>query len=160
MALITTPGSASADSYATVAEADAYIAIRGFATTWPTVEADKEKLLKWAALLMNTWVWLGSAAASTQSLAWPRSGLYDTNGYALAETTIPAAIKNAQIEFAFQLKGSDWTQGLGPIAEQYVKVGPIEVKNEYYRPIPSSVLAFVQSYMAGSPGVMLNVVRG
>ena len=160
MALVTTPGGATADSYATVAEADAYIAIRGFATAWPALEADKEKLLKWAALLMNTWVWLGSATTSTQALAWPRSSLYDPSGYALDENTIPAAIKNAQIEFAFQLKGSDWSQGLGPIAEQYVKIGPIEVKNEYYRPIPSSVLAFVQAYMAGSPGVMLNVVRG
>jgi hypothetical protein len=54
MALDATPGGASADSYLTVEEADAYFAARLHATTWAAATlGQKEAALKWATRLFD-----------------------------------------------------------------------------------------------------------
>lgn len=53
--------------------------------------------------------WTGSPATTTQRLAWPRIGMYDANGNAIASNVIPQALKDAESELAGQLLIADTT---------------------------------------------------
>ena len=138
MALTTTIGSASADSYASVAEADVYMAARGNlqlnaqSAEWSgLITAEKEIRLRLAASLLDSLTFRGIKATKAQALSFPRlfrgddlwpkddlgnlSDAYeyryedwdeitdtaDAYGYTLP--TIPQAIKDAQVETAFQV---------------------------------------------------------
>jgi hypothetical protein len=105
MTLTTTPGSATADSYATLVEAAAYHAARGNAT-WTGADADKETALRRA----TAWVdgryagrWPGRQTyARVQALAWPRSYADDTDGNPVDPATIPPEVISATCEAALR----------------------------------------------------------
>lgn len=161
MALVTTSGSASADSYASQAEATAYLAIRTTATTWTALATDvKDNYLRWAAVVLDTMDWRGARTAETQALAWPRTAVEDRDGYAINDDAIPTWLKRAQAEMAFQLVSNDWTQGQGPTYARRVKVGSLEVEGETHKKIPSPVLALARPYLRSIPGVIVPLVRG
>lgn len=134
MSLITTPGAANADSYATLAEATAYNAGRTFSSDWTDNDSpDQEAALKQAArMLDSSFRWTGAAVDDVQALTWPRSGMLTRNGFAIptaGSTSIPQALKDAQSEFARQLLVADRTadneaqkQGISS-----VKAGPVTV---------------------------------
>lgn len=106
---VTTPGAANATSYATVEEADDYHLGRLHVDAWDTVD-DKEAALMWAAQVLDGWVvWTGLATYEVQARSWPRKGMFNRNGFAIAETTIPTELKYAQAELARQLAVSDLT---------------------------------------------------
>jgi len=129
MPLEATPGSASANSYLTVVEADAYHAGRLHADDWTLADDVKKE----AALIMATQfidamftpgryeyelqgntvrtinAWTGAATTSVQALAWPRKGMTNRNGYPIADTVVPQELKNATAELARQMIASDLT---------------------------------------------------
>lgn len=109
MALVTTPGAANADSYASVAEADAYNVNRTFSADWSNAENDvKEAALRQAAIFLDAaFDWTGVATDGVQVLAWPRTSMLSKNGYLIDSTVIPQALKNAQSEFAKELVKND-----------------------------------------------------
>ncbi len=110
MSLDTTPGSATADSYATLAEFEAYAANRLPALAWFAAAADplKEAALRAAARELDAaFDWTGAAVDATQALTWPRSGMLTRNGFNISTTTIPVPLKQAQCEFALQIGASD-----------------------------------------------------
>jgi len=110
MALIETPGSASANTYATLAELNAYAANRVPALTWFTAatDAQKEAALQAAARSLDAcFTWTGTAVDDIQALTWPRSGMTTRNGFAIATTVVPVDLKNAQCEMALQLGAGD-----------------------------------------------------
>jgi len=110
MALIETPGSASANTYATLAEFNAYAANRVPALTWFTAATDpqKEAALQAAARSLDAcFTWTGTAVDDVQALTWPRSGMLTRNGFAIATTVVPVDLKNAQCEMALQLGAGD-----------------------------------------------------
>lgn len=161
MALVTTSGSASADSYATQAEATAYLAIRTTGTTWTALTSDvKDNYLRWAAMTLDNLDWRGYRTAETQALAWPRADVEDKDGYAIEDDAIPTWLKRAQAEMAYQLVSTDWTQGLGTTPARRVKLGSLEVEGKSYRAVPSSVLAFLRPYLRSIPGLIVPLVRG
>ncbi len=127
--IVTTVGSASANSYASLAEADAYFALRPNATAWTAIMDgdERSKLLLWAMRSLDGLGWVGARVVPTQSLDWPRlavrpvermppyalrygtlqplvfpgaPGLYDLRGQFHATTSIPQGVKDAQCEFA------------------------------------------------------------
>ncbi|CAB4190488.1 hypothetical protein UFOVP1196_63 [uncultured Caudovirales phage] len=130
-----TVGSASANSYVTKAEADAYFATRLYPESWDNA-ADPE-----AALIMATRVldmalsgqtyyeapsvnnkgqsttgvlrtrpsWTGAAVDGTQALAWPRSGMLNRNKFAIATNALPRELKEATCELTYQLLKGDRT---------------------------------------------------
>lgn len=53
--------------------------------------------------------WTGLPASATQRLAWPRIGMFDRNGNAIPSDVIPQDLKDANAEFAGQLKKGDRT---------------------------------------------------
>lgn len=120
-----TVGGASSNTYCTEAEADAYFDARlPLPTPWEDA-ADPTAALAMAARILDalaqphryrqgdymvtTRQWTGAAATSTQAMAWPRTGMFDKNGYAIASTVIPRDLKNAQAELAGQLIIADTT---------------------------------------------------
>lgn len=110
MALVETPGSATADTYATLAEFEAYAANRLPALAWFAAAADtvKEAALRAAARELDAaFDWTGAAVDAVQALTWPRSGMLTRNGFAIASTVIPVPLKQAQCEFALQIGASD-----------------------------------------------------
>lgn len=161
MALVTTSGSASADSYATQAEATAYLAIRTTGTTWTALTSDlKDNYLRWAAVTLDTLDWRGTRTAEEQALAWPREDVTDKDGFDVADDAIPTWLKRAQAEMAYQLVSTDWTQGLGSTPARRVKVGSLEVEGKTHKPLPPSVLALIRPFVRSVPGMIVPLVRG
>lgn len=110
MALIETPGSATANTYATLAEFNAYAVNRVPTLTWFTTATDpqKEAALQAAARELDAcFTWTGVAVDDVQALTWPRSGMLTRNGFPIATTVIPVDLKEAQCEMALQLGASD-----------------------------------------------------
>ena len=105
MALITTPGAVDANSYASVAQADAYHALRGNGT-WAGATGLKE-----AALIRATqWLdgryghrWPGTRwKLRLQSLDWPRFDAADREGTIVEADEIPLEVINATCEAALR----------------------------------------------------------
>lgn len=127
--LVTTPADPSANSYATVAEADAYHETRLHDEAWLVSGEVKNAALVMATRLLDafySWTgdvatapqsarlpknaffaWTGAASTETQNLCWPRTGMYTRNGYAIPSGEVPNALKDATAEFAMQLITAD-----------------------------------------------------
>jgi hypothetical protein len=133
-------GSATSESYASVAFADAYHAARGCAP-WATLNtAQKEEALRRATDYIEQVYGLsfqGVRVNSTQALSWPR-GFVVIHGYGIESTTIPQILINATAELAFKSAQGN----LAPDVSQGVKrekVGQLEVE---YMNGSSSVIRF------------------
>lgn len=136
-----TVGGVTANTYATEAEADAYFSARlPLVPPWEDAE-DKTAALAMATRILDAFMqpvkvfyparngvaahyvtrrqWTGTPATTTQRLAWPRTGMYDANGNAIASDVIPQALKEAQAELAGQLSITDTT------LDNAVKIGGI-----------------------------------
>lgn len=89
------------DTYATLAEADAYAAARSW-TDWDALtDAAKEARLTEAAVYLDTsYAWKGSITSTAQVMSWPRTGVVDGEGRVLATDAYPDRLKAAQIELA------------------------------------------------------------
>lgn len=137
MALNATVGSASADSFVSVSDADAYIDTRLNVTAWTGASTpDKERALKSATRELNLLAYLGTRVDTTQALAWPREGCPnpDASGGEDAfydEAVIPERLEIATIELAHQyLKAgttdlSEADPSAGVIRK---KIGPLETE--------------------------------
>ena len=89
------------DTYATLAEADAYATARSW-TDWDALtDAQKEARLTDAATYLDTsYTWKGAITSTAQVMSWPRTGVVDAEGRTLASDAYPEKLKAAQIEFA------------------------------------------------------------
>ncbi|RQO83493.1 DnaT-like ssDNA-binding protein [Acidovorax sp. FJL06] len=125
MSLIVAP-TAGAESYISVANADAYHAARGN-SAWALLTPDaKEQALRKATDYMGRYSgrWKGERLNAGQVLDWPRAGVV-VDGYEINWETVPAAIANACALLALKASAGDIAPDLGP-QKQSVKVGPIE----------------------------------
>jgi hypothetical protein len=120
VALDTTVGGASAESYPTLNEAKTYNSI--YASLYPLAAAAwvaaadplLENSLRVATRLLdaNPRAWAGTAVDAVQALGFPRVGLMTRNGFPLPSTgaaAIPSDLKNATAELARQLLVVDRT---------------------------------------------------
>lgn len=132
--LITTPAAADANSYASLVEANAYASGHFYASGWFTAAEAKQE----AALIMTCRIldampraWTGAASTAEQALGFPRIGMLNKNGFAIASGEIPVALKNAHSEFARQIveNAVDPTETSDIVAQGItsVKVGPVAV---------------------------------
>jgi hypothetical protein len=128
-----TAGSATANSYATVAEADAYFELRLYGDPWTDASAaEKQQALVLATTLVDTLPWTGVRTSATQALDWYRQGMLKQDGTALSELVIPAELKTTVFELALYLlrHGSDPSAPSEAAAQNIkrVKAGPTEVE--------------------------------
>lgn len=163
MALDSTVSGPDADSYVTLIEADAYIDARLNVTGWPTTDALKEKALKMATIRLDEEHFAGSKATLAQRLRWPRFGTSDRDGHTIDGDVIPRLLKEAQIELALALAGSDLLADSGLEGFEQVKIGPIDIK---IRQIPQGLLPDVVKrrlsplLTAGASSGQPTIVRG
>ena len=128
--IIATPAASNANSYTTAAEALVYFDERlPLPTPWEDADS-QERLLIMATRTMDSLAqatkrlvtpsggepyylvgrkWTGVPSTTTQRLAWPRTGMYDRNGNAIASGEIPYLLKDATSELAGQLGIADRT---------------------------------------------------
>lgn len=152
MSLIVEDGSgvAGAESYGSVAEADAYHASLGN-TAWAAIASSgaKEILLRQAARYMEQRFrprWQGWRATTTQAMDWPRLGVFLTDvaavatgghlssfAYMIAANAMPVQLKEAQFELALIANDGPLTPALTQRKSQ-LKVGPIFIQYDSRSP--------------------------
>jgi hypothetical protein len=141
MALVidATPGSPTANSFATIAEGNAYHEGHMTPDAWTDASTDeKSRALVTATRLLTYHLdWIGRASTSEQALAWPRYAALTRNGYLFASDVVPQAVKDATIELARLLLEGAVTVTVNDLDE--LKAGPISLKfrNDADAPEPS-----------------------
>lgn len=137
-------GSATANSYESVVNADTYQADHNdpVATTWSgATTLRKEIALKNATQYLDAVYgekWLGTRSSEGQNLNWPRQNIVDRDGWTIGSTTMPRVL----LEVTAILAHLDITEtnGLLPdlaisvsdIRKEFKKVGPLEKEIEYF----------------------------
>lgn len=107
--LVATPMSASANTYATLAEFDQWLGDRPNVTDVLALSDDEKGQLliqatSWLDALFN---WGGYIRSTTQRLRFPRYGLSNPDGILLSEDVIPRFLMEATCEFAIALQAKD-----------------------------------------------------
>lgn len=146
-----TPGSATANSFVSVTDADDYFSGRFENDLWTALpSATKQRLLATATRRLDAENYYGSRHSQTQSLQFPRDVVFNRDSYPYASNEIPRNLKYATCELAyFALKQDDRivseielhdAQGLdafsvGPLSYQFngrlkMDALPETVKNE------------------------------
>jgi len=116
MALVVEDGTAKSDaeSYASVAFADTYVAdyLNGDATWDAADTSTKEVALRVGTAFINNKYrlrWKGYARTREQALAYPRNGVVDFDGYIIPTNEVPLTLQHAAVEAAVRFLDSDTT---------------------------------------------------
>ena len=167
-----TAGSASANSFITLVEAQAFMDARLNSTKWDSATTDNQnRALVEATRELSALRWQGNRTDTTQVLSWPRFWAVDpdspTSDY-FASTVIPQRIKDATAELAFQFLKA----GTNDIASLDATVGVIEktidvittrysefaTKPKGLERFPS-VMRYIRALLAAPSGVNVPTVR-
>lgn len=161
--MVSTPTTGtSGNSYATVAEADTYLAdsIRA-GLNWTSVSPDdKKRALLTATRLLDNQQWKGSKTDAANTLEWPRTGVTDADGAAVDENTVPSGVVCGTIELAYELSQDptlETSKNTGSNDKKYV-AGSVEI--EFFRPggvegtdgitrFPNIVMECIREYLQG-----------
>lgn len=128
MPTVIVPPASNANSYLTVAEAQTYFDSRAPVAGWENADS-QEALVIMATRTLDMLLsgsriyvpgtkgqvgyyrigprWSGAPTTTSQPLAWPRTGMYNRNGGAIADNVIPQDLKNATAELAGALGTKD-----------------------------------------------------
>ena len=169
-----TLGGASANSYVTLADADAYFETVPDSTDWVSKSTDqKNRALISATRWIDVLSFYGKRCSETQALKWPRED-YKVDGIELACTLIPFGIEVATYELARALAndtdaitGSTGTTG---IFDQ-VELGELKVRYKSSSMTPGvinnvfDVYPWLQSYLGpycigGATNYAVRLFRG
>jgi hypothetical protein len=166
MAIDATVGGVSANSYVTLDEAYDYFAAHPYASAWIT--AGDTGAFAQEALLIQAALWVdqlepefeGSRAATTQALAFPRSGVRDAGGTALGDDVVPLFVKRAQYEAVLAIANENPFADTGLEGFKRVKVGPIEIETRARGAgsLPSHVRRFLRPVL-GLGSLQFRIVR-
>jgi len=150
------PKSATANAYATLAEAETYHESHVDASgTWAgATDPEKNIAIAMATRLLDAkYRWAGYATDEDQILQWPRTGLLDyIEINTLDADTYPLQLKHATSEQARLLLGGDTTADLAQSVAGLtgLKVGSVDLKFKAAmadsKPIPDSVASLIPSW--------------
>lgn len=130
--LVSTPKSTTANSYATVADADTYFDERLNSSNWTDAAADdKARALIMATRRLDSEEYRGYKTLEAQALKWPREGAYDDDDEEYDPDTVPGIVKESAYELAIYLLNSGANDPFVDTGlEEYkrVKVGQLEVE--------------------------------
>lgn len=170
--IVATSGSASANSFVTLAEANTYMEARLNSTLWDAATDDsKNRSLVEATRELCNLTWQGYAADDSQALVWPREWVTDPDSPTLdyyESTEIPTRLKNATCELAFQFIKAGTTDVAALDSTDGVVRKKVDVlETEYAEPWARSrglnryprVMAFIRPLLAYS-GPVVDVIRG
>lgn len=155
-------GLSTAESYISVADADARMAALGMTNWTDLTEAEKEQALRRATAHMEQAYrqqWKGTRLLRDQALSWPRYGVI-ADSWDIPSTVVPGDVANACIDLAFKAAAGD----LNPDLTRAIireKVGPLETEYDRYSPQSKRYAAIDRAlapYMVGS-SAMATLVR-
>lgn len=156
-------GLANAESYISVADADAYFAARGI-TLWATLlEAEKEQALRRATDYMEYWygdAWSGMRVTLTQALSWPRTGV-TYKKWLFPSNQVPREVVKACAELGFKAAGGELAADLGSQVKSET-VGPIAVTyadGARQKPKYQAIDAMLGALLTGGGSGMVKLVR-
>ncbi len=167
--LVATPGTATANSYATKARAQQYFDMRTPVAGWDDADSQEVLLMMATRVLdavlsprrtfvpptsgragyyVNRPTWTGLRAATNLSrLAWTRSGMFDRNGVAISELVFPEELADATAELAGALGTKDLTldNEIAVLGITDIKAGPVSLSFAenvalFSKALPESVL--------------------
>jgi len=143
------------NTFTTLDEADAYFADRLYSEDWENADTeDRERALRMAARVMNRLPWHGSLTSDSQVMAWPRQGIVDRERRAVAVTTTPQDIKDAQCELALAFIREDLTGDDSNRGVKRIKAGSVEMEYNGQAPdkaLPDVVLELLNHYLRPAP---------
>ncbi|MBO9602547.1 MAG: hypothetical protein J7496_08575 [Novosphingobium sp.] len=127
-------GSATSESYCSVADADTRATALG-TTAWTGDDATKEAALRRATGYMEQQFrnrWKGTRLYRDQALSWPRYGAC-VDGFDVLSTVVPDEVRDACADLAVRALTADLNADLtrGIVRE---KIGPLETEYDRYSP--------------------------
>ena len=158
-------GLADANSYADVADGDAYHDGHLYATAWTAAIAGN----KAAALVMATrlidaeYQFGGTRAKATQALQWPRQDCRDPDaddwtGGTVADNVVPKAVVAATCEMARELLIADRTTAPAGEGLKYQNIGTTQTG--YDKTDRRAVISRVAQAMLGKYGAQISAKSG
>lgn len=188
MALNSTAGSATADSYFSLEEAATYFTARGVAAWTGTDTAKEQAARKGTTYLDNAYRdrWKGYRTEQAQALAWPRIGsggdarfrlpgqtfavygIIDSDGFEIPTNTVPEQVKRAAMEAALLALGGTVLEPAlargGQIKSIDKSVGPLRKAITYVDGAPvvdryTVIDGLLRGLVTGAPGAMSGTVR-
>lgn len=100
LVIVATPGASDANSYLSVADADTIAGTMLSTKAWGTATSgDKGKALVAATRYLDQLEWVGTKAATTQALLWPRTDA-QCGEKSYSSTAIPEEVKYATFDLA------------------------------------------------------------
>lgn len=162
--LVATVGSATANSYVTVAAADTYFDERLNVTDWTTLSGDddKERALIMATRRLDLEEYEGEKTDIAQALKWPRLYATDDDGEEYDSDTIPMIVQHSTFELALEFLKSDALADTGLDGFEEIQVGPIRVKTrlgEKVGELPDNVRRWLRPVLISS-GSSIRIFRG
>jgi hypothetical protein len=164
MALVveTGEGLATAESYISVADADARHAAFGN-TAWTGLDAVKEAALRRATAYMEQAYrqrWVGNRYSDDQALSWPRVVYQLVDSWTINSDEVPADVANACADLALRSLSEDLNADQSRAVVRK-KIGPLET--EYDRASPQAkrfraIDMMLAPYLKGS-SAMATLVR-
>lgn len=154
-------GKADANSYAAVADGDAYHDGHLYATAWTAATTEnKEKALVFATRLLDAELrFKGVKASTTQALQWPRAECRDPDGADdLASDAVPSAVVQATCEMARELLVKDRTAAPPGEGLKYLNVG--STQTGYDKSDTPPVITRVAQAMLAKLGSLLKAKSG
>jgi len=130
------------NSYVTVAEANTYMAasFRG-ADFWAALtEEQKLRALITAFRIFETIRWVGQPTEEDQDAAWPRTGTLTPDGRPLPSDVVPQEIKDAQIEFAFEIASNSTVETTTSTSSNIKRVQAGDAVVEFFAPGTGQVI--------------------
>ncbi len=157
-------GLADATSYLSVAEAN--VILEANPHVYPVWSArgtsDRQKLLVWATRVLDAAVrWYGRKTVESSALRWPRTGVVDRDGVALAATVLPPALKLATATFAASLGVADRTaerdqDGLVSLKADVVE---LEFRDGFRIPTVPGHVGMLLIGLGATPGTGIRMAR-
>lgn len=153
--VVSTVGSASANSFVSVTNSDTYLDTVPNATSWESGDDDaKARALIEASRRLSALQWIGKRTDSTQALSWPRAYAenFDAPGELdvewpqyFADDEIPPFLEEATYRLAFRIFDAGTTDPLALPDSAGIKrdkTGPLET--EYFGPesVPSGIAKY------------------
>ncbi len=166
MAIVTTVGSASANSYITGTEYEAFWTERNVTISGSNAAKEAE-LVKAADYINRSYTFVCEQQHRYQAMAWPRlTGIILVKDFPIDPDTIPQDIKDAQAELAYIInQGTNvfaTVEGGAKVREKN-KAGPVETEVEFtnFRETPRFVAieGLISPYTIYG-GAQLKMVRG
>lgn len=153
LVIINSPGLSTSNAYVSLATCtDVYIPENIHITdTWASLSTnDRSSCIIYATSLLDAEMsWIGTKASSTQSLDWPRTSVYDENGYAVTSTDIPVFLQYACSYFAYDLSQSNRTAESSTLGFSRLDAGSLRMDIDKYdrsETMPVSVYELIKFY--------------